>query len=86
MESSNELFDIVWAIGAITLGFIGVFFTDAYVAHTKKWAMIFYSKTKFPFYKLQAEHIGKPYMRFLAKLIGIAFVLLGFSTLIDLWQ
>jgi hypothetical protein len=86
MESSNTLFDLVWSIVAITLGFIGVFFTNWYVAHTKKWAMVFYLKTKFPFYKLQAEHIEKPYMRFFAKLIGAAFMLLGFSTLFDLWQ
>lgn len=81
-----RIFEIVWAIAAIGLGGIGVFGTDWYIAHTKKWALWFYEKTKFPFYKMQAEQIEKPYMRILSKIIGFAFIVLGFTLLLGMWH
>ena len=81
-----RIFEVIWAIGAIALGSVAVFGTDWYVSHTIKWANWLYEKTKFPFYKLQAQETGKSYVRISFKLIGLVMIVLGVTLLLGAWH
>lgn len=78
----ETVFNLIWSIGAIGLGLVGIFYTDWYVNHTIRWSKVLYGKTKFPLYKLQMEETNKPYMRATIKAIGFVFLVLGIMSLL----
>ena len=83
---SDEVFNLIWSLGAIALGTIGVFYTDWYIKHSQRWLEFFSEKTGITLYRWQAKQIGKPYMAVFVKVIGGAFIVLGLTLLLGFWH
>jgi hypothetical protein len=87
--STNEfksIFESVWSILAISGGLCLIFFYDWFISSNSRTFLNLYKKTNINLFRNQAKEMEKPYMKILVRVLGVAFVVLGFLTLLGVTE
>jgi hypothetical protein len=82
MNNFSQLYNFVWSVLAIVGGTLILLFRDGFLKRNKRAFEYLYEKTHFILFKHQAEGMETAYMRVVATIVAIGFVLLGLFTLI----
>jgi len=83
IDEVGKFFYILWSIVAISTGIIALFFRKWSMEFMERGFLLWYKKTNFHLFKLQAEGLTKPYMNILSIFLGIVFLVLGILTLFE---
>lgn len=75
-------FEILWSAGAIVGGMILIFFRKWFTKSNSRALFNLYKKTNFHPFEIQSREMSRPYMDILVPILGVAFVVVGFVTLI----
>jgi hypothetical protein len=82
MISGGQLYDIVWAIGAICIGVFGLFFMDRFIKGNVRLYKYLFERTGFSVFKFYASNMDTKYVRLTAYIVSIALLLLGIKILL----
>ena len=82
MENFAHTYNVIWSIGAICIGLIGLFFRSWFLKFCEKMYMSLYRKTNFSLFERGAKEFTKPYMRMLVIFLGLVFLIVGLLILL----
>ncbi|MDQ5971525.1 MAG: hypothetical protein QG566_471 [Patescibacteria group bacterium] len=82
MDTFGYGYIVVWSIGAVTVGIVGLFFRKWFLKFCEKGYMSLYRKTKLSFFERAAKEFTMPYMNLLVIFLAILFMILGINTLL----
>ncbi|MEO5646266.1 MAG: hypothetical protein ABIO57_04180 [Candidatus Paceibacterota bacterium] len=72
-----ETYNILWSIGAIILGIVLLFFSRSFLKANQKAYENLDKKRKFWFFQQGSKTMREPYMKVLAVILGLIFLLVG---------
>lgn len=82
MNEVGNTYQIIWSILAIIGGVLLLVFRERFIQGTERRFRIWYNKTGFFVFKLQAENTDSTYMRMVSVLVAIMFIVVGIFTLL----
>ena len=82
MNEFEKLFVELWSSGAIVTGILGLVFRERFISLTKMGFWLWYEKTNFPLFRLQAEHVDSLQMRVITVVVATGLLLAGAYTLV----
>jgi hypothetical protein len=82
MNTFYQFYKIIWSIFAIGGGTLILLFRDELLKRNARLLEYLYERTHFILFKHQAEGMETAYMRVVATVVAIGFVMLGLYTLI----